>query len=301
VSLYVAGIDGGQSSTTAVIGDELGRIVGRGTAGPADEVGQGADSTRLHDALTGALAGAVADAGLEPGAHFGAIVAGISGYEGRLYGRTPVLPATRVVYMHDAPVAHAGALGGRPGAIVIAGTGSVVYATDGRQGRTTGGWGFLFGDEGSAFWLVREALAAAMRDDDAGSGAMRAEAQAACEFFGLPSLRAITRAFYAGEIGRDRLAAFAPRALQFECWAGIAGRGADRLAALVRSALERGAVPLVACTGGMFADAGFARRVHDGIRQAAMPVEIVDPRYSPSMGALLLAYREAGIPVGAMA
>jgi N-acetylglucosamine kinase-like BadF-type ATPase len=54
----VAGIDGGQSSTIAVIGDERGRILARGAAGPSDEVGATADSTRLRDALAAALADA---------------------------------------------------------------------------------------------------------------------------------------------------------------------------------------------------------------------------------------------------
>ncbi|HKE37033.1 MAG TPA: BadF/BadG/BcrA/BcrD ATPase family protein, partial [Candidatus Baltobacteraceae bacterium] len=125
---YVAGIDGGQTSTAAVIGDERGRVVGRGVAGPADEVGQGADSTRMHDALSGALRAACKGAGLDAGTHFEAIVAGVSGYEGRVYGKMPQLPAARFVLMHDAPIAHAGALAGEPGVVVIAGTGSVVYA-----------------------------------------------------------------------------------------------------------------------------------------------------------------------------
>ena len=47
---YVAGIDGGQSSTTAVIVDESGAVVGRGTAGPADHVDEGPGSSRCADA-----------------------------------------------------------------------------------------------------------------------------------------------------------------------------------------------------------------------------------------------------------
>ena len=56
------------------------------------------------------------------------------------------------------------------GVIVIAGTGSVVHGTaeDGRSW-TLGGWGYLFGDEGSAFWLVREALAGAIEVHEANS------------------------------------------------------------------------------------------------------------------------------------
>ena len=61
---FVAGIDAGQSSTTAVVGDETGYAIGRGRAGPADEVGQAAGSSRLHDALRDALEAARRDAGL---------------------------------------------------------------------------------------------------------------------------------------------------------------------------------------------------------------------------------------------
>lgn len=148
MSELVAGIDGGQSSTVAVIGDKQGTILGRGVAGAADEVGEKSDSTRLRDALRSALEDARHNAALPPNARFAAIVAGISGYEGRIYGSQPDLPTDRLVLLHDAPIAHAGALAGDPGVVVIAGTGSVVYARaqDDRT-QTLGGWGYLFGDE----------------------------------------------------------------------------------------------------------------------------------------------------------
>jgi glucosamine kinase len=52
-----------------------------------------------------------------------------------------------------------GALDGRPGLLVLAGTGSIVLGRDG-EGRVAraGGLGPLIGDEGSAFWLGREWL-----------------------------------------------------------------------------------------------------------------------------------------------
>src|SRR5690348_10321079 len=203
MSPYFAGIDGGQSSTVALVADETGRIVGRGSAGPADEIGAGPDSTRLHDALHGALAAARSDAGLDADCTFAAIVAGISGYNGKLRGRAPQLPSARVKLMHDAPIAHAGALEGRPGVVIIAGTGSVVYARDaaGRES-TLGGWGFLFGDEGSAFRIAADALALLMRAQDEGDASYAAETAAACAFFEKESLRAIGRGFYVGDPSR---------------------------------------------------------------------------------------------------
>jgi N-acetylglucosamine kinase-like BadF-type ATPase len=301
VSSFVAGIDGGQSSTTALVGDERGRILASGTGGPADEIGAGPDSTRLRDALRTALDDARARAGLPEKTTFAAIVAGVSGYGGRVYGRAPELPSQRLILMHDAPIAHAGALGGEPGVVVIAGTGSVIYARDAHGAeRTRGGWGFLFGDEGSAFWIAREALATMMRAQDEDDRAYEGEARAACEFFGARTLRELGRAFYYGDLTRARLASFAPAAVRFESLWQVVNRGADRLAAIACEAIRAGAPPKVALVGGTFTDARFRERVCAAIRAAVDDVQIVEPRYDPARGALLLAYRELGIAVAAV-
>jgi N-acetylglucosamine kinase len=200
--------------------------------------------------------------------------------------------------MHDAPVAHAGALGGRTGVVVIAGTGSVVYTRDRQDvGHTLGGWGFLFGDEGSAFRIACDALATLMRAEDDGDATLLQATHAACAFFGMPSLRRLARGFYAGEITRDRLAAYAPAALRFDRFREMANRGADRLAKLACRAIDAGGTARVALAGGIFSDAAFGQRVRDGIRGAVPNAEIVEARHEPAAGALLLAYRELGIEV----
>jgi N-acetylglucosamine kinase-like BadF-type ATPase len=67
--------------------------------------------------------------------------------------------AARVEVISDAEAALLGALGSRPGVLLLAGTGSIVLGRDdrGRLARA-GGLGPLVGDEGSAFWLGREWL-----------------------------------------------------------------------------------------------------------------------------------------------
>ena len=298
MNALVAGIDGGQSSTVAVVADDRGRILGRGTAGPADEVGVAADSTRLCDALRDALAAASRRANLPEGTRFAAIVAGISGYDGKPQGRLPELPSKRVLLVHDAPVAHAGALAGQPGVVVIAGTGSVVYARGAdRSSITLGGWGFLFGDEGSAFRIASDALALLMGAQDERDGSFGEEMHAAFEFFKLGSLRQIVRAFYAGEVTRDRLASFAPMAMRFERFRPIVSGAADRLAVLTCKAIEAGFPAKVALCGGVFADAHFGERVRTRIREMVPQAEIVTASYEPAGGALFLAYRELGIDV----
>jgi glucosamine kinase len=302
VTALVAGIDGGQSSTVALLGDERGRILGRGLGGPADEIGAGSESTRLRDALAGALADACRRAAVPSDLRFAAIVAGISGYDGRVYGQPPELPSPRVLLMHDGPIAHAGALGGHPGIVIIAGTGSVIYASD-NAGSTQvrGGWGFLFGDEGSAFRIASDALALLMRAQDESDSPLFPQTQSACEFFGVRSLRRLVHAFNAGEIRRDRIAAFAPVALQSECFRAPAYRGADRLALLAGAAIAAGAAPRIALSGGVFSDAGFRERVRAGILAAHPGADVRDALYEPAAGALLLAYREIGLAVSELA
>ena len=297
MSILFAGIDGGQSSTVAVIGDESGAILGRGAAGAADEVGTGPGSTRLRDALALALDAALARARLPGDATFAAIVAGVSGYDGRVYGAQPRLPAERFVLMHDAPIAHAGALGGKPGVVVIAGTGSVVYARDefGKEA-TYGGWGYLFGDEGSAFGIAREALSLLMRASDDGERAPRLEIAKACEYFGQSSLRALVHAFSTGTLSRAHIAAWAPYVLVAPAFREVVQRGADRLVALSATACEESSIKRVALIGGLFNDERYYEVVASGIA-AQNGAEVLRAKYEPAGGALLLAYREAGYQV----
>ena len=48
----------------------------------------------------------------------------------------------------------------------IAGTGSMVFGRKGERTMRAGGWGYVFGDEGGAFWIVKQALRAALRDEE---------------------------------------------------------------------------------------------------------------------------------------
>src|SRR5258708_24966494 len=59
------GVDGGQSGTTAVIGDEAGRVLGTGEAGPCNHAAAGEGRAKLERAITGSVAAACAQAGLD--------------------------------------------------------------------------------------------------------------------------------------------------------------------------------------------------------------------------------------------
>src|SRR5262249_8865445 len=75
--------------------------------------------------------------------------------------------ARRVVVVPDAQAALLGALDGRAGVLILAGTRSIAVGRDGRGPWTrAGGLGPLLGDEGSGFWLGREWLRTTSRGDD---------------------------------------------------------------------------------------------------------------------------------------
>lgn len=286
---YVAGIDGGQSNTMAAVADSSGGVVGRGLAGPSDELGVDRNSTRLRDALSGALDSARRAAGLNSGLTFEAVVAGVSGYDGTVRGIAPWLPARRLVLVHDSVIAHAGAFDGSPGVIVIAGTGSFAYgrAADGTEKRA-GGWGYLFGDEGSAFWIARTALSRAMRDGDV-RRAPTPIGKEAMRFFEVDDLRVLAKRVYGGAIGRDRLAAFAPVALGAD--SALCDETGQALASLAIAAFpDSGERPKVALVGGVVKNARVRKVIDQRLKDAC---DLVEPQRSPVEGAVLLALRVA--------
>lgn len=77
----------------------------------------------------------------------------------------PGLGEVRV--LHDTRLLLA-AGGTHVGTAVIAGTGSAAWGTDGQGSVRAGGWGHLLGDEGSGYWLGREAVRHALARMDRG-------------------------------------------------------------------------------------------------------------------------------------
>ncbi|HZO95609.1 MAG TPA: BadF/BadG/BcrA/BcrD ATPase family protein [Candidatus Baltobacteraceae bacterium] len=302
---FVAGIDAGQSSTTAVVVDERGYVRGRGTAGPADHVDEPPGSSKCADACAAAVDGALRAAGLPTGTELEAVRIGLSGYDAAFDGRAPTFAARSVSLVHDAPVALAGAIQTRPAVVTIAGTGSVAYGEDASGAAVrVGGWGYLFGDEGSAFAVARDALAHAMAADDRGERTPLAEA--ALAYFDRPGLRDLATAALQGRISRSGLAAFAQvvhdaaRLGQPDAVA-IVNRAADALARLGAVALDRlglaGRPVPVAFAGGAFRSENFARRVREQLLALAPGAQVVVPRYDAAVGAALLAFADADLAV----
>jgi N-acetylmuramic acid 6-phosphate etherase len=143
------------------------------------------------------------------------------------------LRAERVAVTSDAVIAHAGALNGEPGVVLIAGTGVVALAI-GADGvlRTADGWGPWLGDEGGGAWIGAAGLGAALRAHD-GRGPSTTLLDAARARFGAPGT------WPAQLTGAAAFASFAPDVLAAEGDAAalaIVSAAAEALAATARAA-----------------------------------------------------------------
>jgi glucosamine kinase len=163
------GIDGGGTGCRAAVADASGRILGQGTAGPAN-LTTDADGTRAN--LLAAARAALAEA-CGPGAvevELGRLIAGLGLAGANTAGHGALaqldLPFARTRLETDAVAAVKGALWGGDGIVAAIGTGSVFASQRNGVIRQIGGWGLILGDEGSGAVLGRALLARALRAVD---------------------------------------------------------------------------------------------------------------------------------------
>lgn len=67
---------------------------------------------------------------------------------------------------NDVEAALSGAFNGEQGIILIAGTGSIAYAMNGKEMIRAGGFGYAIGDEGSAYWIGKRMLETVTKMED---------------------------------------------------------------------------------------------------------------------------------------
>lgn len=306
------GVDAGGTRTRAVLADATGSVLGVGAAGTGNwqAVGAVAAGAAIADATTCALAQAGVAAGAVSGAFFG--LAGVRTEAERAVMRAEIARlglGGPFDLAGDLAAAHAGALAGGAGVVVIAGTGSAAWGKNAAgESWQAGGWGWLVDDKGGAYWLALRGLSAACEAAD-GRGDEPTELGArAAAFFGAQGLREILRELHAGKRDRAAVAGFA-REVRAAADAGdgvaracVKEAGAEllRLAEAVRTRLTRENeletrdFPL-AVTGGL----GMGEAIADAAFRAGFrPVE---PWGEPVLGAVLLAARVGGAELDAAA
>lgn len=297
-------MDGGQSSTTAVIGDGEGRVVGWGSAGSCNHVSAGEARAKFLRVIGECIAEAAARAGLASPRdghwHFSAACMGMSGgLDDKAALLAELIDSPELMVTHDAMIALAGATAGEPGIVVIAGTGSMAFGRN-AAGETAraGGWGYIFGDEGGAFDIVRQAVRAALREHE-GWGPRTALTPALVAATGAAEPNQMLHLFYTPEWPRSRVAGLAPLISRIAEEGDVVAQeilhnSAQHLASLVSSVRrqlwnETDSL-LVSWTGGVFSSLLLAQKFRDLLQEDGQ-ITCMEPRHSAAIGALLLAWR----------
>lgn len=300
--LYL-GIDGGQSSTTALIAEESGRILGYGRAGPCNHVSSAERRAKFLDVIGECLGAACKQAGLNPvTVSFAGACFGFSGgAEDKESCSRELVRSAKYKFTHDAEIALTGATAGEPGIIVIAGTGSMAFGRNpaGATARA-GGWGYIFGDEGGAFDLTRQAMRAALQYEQ-GWGRPTKLRELLLESTKAPDANTLLHRFY-NEFSRPAIASLAPIVTEAaergdRAAVEIIGNAARQLASFVEGVyshlFQAGENVPVAYIGGVFRSAllleKFERSIRESIRCRVWP-----PRFGPAAGAILEALRLDG-------
>ena len=165
--MFVVGIDAGGSKTVCQVGEPNGRLLreARGPGANLQSAGELQVEIVLHDVMTEALAG------IEQAP--AAVCVGMAGVDRPNDARllrgmlSRLCRGSRTLVVNDALIALEAGAPGLSGVVLIAGTGSIAYGRDAHgHAARAGGWGHVLGDEGSGFWLGRQALRAVLRAAD---------------------------------------------------------------------------------------------------------------------------------------
>jgi len=310
------GVDGGGTKTDFLLIDATGAVLATHRSGSAYYPETGVEA--LEQLLVAGIHAMLQEAGLEPAQiAFGFIGLPAHGEDSALAARLDrvaerVLPRARYRCGNDMVCGWAGALAGGDGINLVAGTGSIAYGEWVGRSARAGGWGEIFSDEGSAYWVARETLGlfSRMSDGRAPKGPLY---ELIRQRFDLRSDLDLCAAIYGPPtIARSELARLAPLAVKAAA-AGDVGaqqvftKAATELAALVhavRRALEPPpqAVLKVSYSGGMFK---YGRTLLDPLRAALEAAqrsyEFAAPRLTPVAGAALYAARLGGCALSSQA
>ncbi|SDN46039.1 N-acetylglucosamine kinase [Bacillus sp. OK048] len=174
-SIELLAVDGGGTKTLAVLVDSDGTVIGKGHAGASNYHVTGADGAKK--ALVEAVLAAVKDAGIEANkaVNIEKAVFALAGIDTGNDEKEVKLIVQRAVEAlsieigslhveNDCLSALLGATQNKAGILLIAGTGSIVFAHDGNNRIVrSGGWGHRVGDEGSGYWIGKQAISSVLK------------------------------------------------------------------------------------------------------------------------------------------
>lgn len=305
------GVDGGGSKTAFALIDSDGRVLARATAPSSYYFADGFDV--VDRVLTQGISDICGQVGITP-SDIDAAFFGLPGY-GEASGDIEQLDAApgrvlghdRYSCNNDMVCGWAGSLAGEDGINVISGTGSMTYGERLGTGHRVGGWGELFGDEGSAYWIATQGLNAFSRMSDGRLprgplyGLMKERLQISSD---LDTVGLVIEKWGGNRTSIAALSTTVCEAARQkdEAAAGILAAATDELAALIettRVLIGFGVddpVP-VSYSGGMFSDENYLALFRNALGRLPAKYDLRLPLLDPAVGAALYAAKHSGHPL----
>ena len=209
---YYLGVDGGGTKTHVTLMTDAREVVGEGNAGPSNPLRVGVETAVSN--IIKATDQAMDSAGVLrvdiAAATLG--LAGVRRADIKQRVRASFVEQLRVrktTVLTDAEIALFATTLGKPGIVVIAGTGSVCLGMN-EKGKIAiaGGWGPLAGDEGGGVGIAQTALHAVAKASD-GRGIATVLSDRASEYFRASGPENLIVAIYSPQVDNSRIAGFA--------------------------------------------------------------------------------------------
>ena len=298
----VVGVDGGGTKTHAVITDVNHRVLGEGTAGPSNplRVGIANAAAAVREAIDRACEAAQVRRSDLVAAEIGLAGARRPELRARMHEALSSLGIADMEVVGDADIALYGATDGKPGVVVIAGTGSICCGINGaRKEVCAGGWGPMVGDEGGGSWIARRALRAIAKASD-GRGPKTSLTADACDYFHVSTPEDLSTAIYAPTINNERLAGFGRYVIEAaktkdpiarEIMADAGRELALAAAAVIRNLKLENERFQVACVGRVISSAGelVLASMREELKKVAPGAYIAPPLFPPAVAAARMA------------
>ncbi|MGG1660077.1 N-acetylglucosamine kinase [Brevibacillus sp. NRS-1366] len=295
---WFIGIDGGGTKTRAAICDGTGQVLALASGEASNPL------SRPWGEVERTLRTCIADVREQAGVSEGDVAGLYIGLGGADRPRVKAMIQNafadswqeRLFIDNDAVAALYAGTWGRPGIVLICGTGSIAYAVS-EQGtrQRVGGWGYLIGDEGSGFDLGRKAAAAVLRAYD-GRGKETLLTELFLTHYGVERPDELISMIYEASNPRMALAQTSAlveqaAALGDAIAAELISQAADFLIELASTCLAKRTEPLpVVLAGGLLTAQTMLRQ--QLIEKA--PFATVIPTVSPVIGSLVAAMTRKG-------
>jgi len=308
---YVIGIDGGGTKTLGLLADLSGNVIAAAAAGPSNPntVPEGELVQVFHD-----LFSSLNRQSKKNEEKIISLYAGISGAGSKENEKVILnilkkhVPAETAIKVEtDAVNALYAGTYGKPGIVQISGTGSITYGKNSRgEEDRVGGWGYLFGDEGSGYDMGRQAVVAALKAFDGRGDPDTVLPDMLYTHFQVDNPQALIRKIYTSSPPKSKISplvqiVFHAYKLHDLTAREIVDQTVKELALNITTLYEKlffpGEASKVVLSGGIFQEKEIIPVLLQEACSAYKDLSFVLPDMSPAGGALIGAYLMKEIPI----